>query len=560
MQNAQISEKENFRLMDFPTGRELLRDRFLNKGTAFTEEERDAFGLRGLLPPRIHSQAEQSVRVMENFHAKSSDLEKYIHMMALQERNTTLFYRVIIDHLEEMLPIIYTPTVGEACLRYGHIYQKSRGIFISAQDRGRVMDVLRNWPHENVRLIVVTDGERILGLGDLGADGMGIPVGKAALYTACAGIDPTLSLPVTLDVGTDNEALLADPLYIGLQQPRLRGEEYDDLIEEFMKGVHELYPQAIVQFEDFASRNAFRLLDKYRSRACVFNDDIQGTGSVVLAGLYSTLRMTGDRLQDQKILFLGAGEAGIGTANMIISAMAKDGLSEEEARRRCWFMDSKGLVVKNRDDLNALKAPFAQDYQFLKGLLPAVESIKPTAIIGASGQPKIFTKPILEAMARINARPIVFSLSNPTSRTECTAEEAYTWTQGRAIFASGSPFEPVQLDGKTYVPAQGNNAYIFPGVSLGIISCCAMRVTDEMFSAAAKILADATSMTDLMQGRIYPPFCKIVDISARIAIEVCRIAYQQGVARTPEPNDLELFIRSQMYKPEYRSYTEQEIK
>ncbi|NQT72119.1 MAG: NAD-dependent malic enzyme [Chloroflexi bacterium] len=540
--------------MGFPAGLILLRDRDLNKGTAFTEEERDEFGLRGLLPTRVHTQEEQVIRVMENFHRQGSDLERYIDMMALQERNKTLFYRVIIDHLEEMMPIIYTPTVGEACLRYGHIFQRPRGVFISAKDRGQVIDILRNWPYEDVRLIVVTDGERILGLGDLGANGMGIPVGKAALYTACAGIHPNLSLPVTLDIGTDNKELLTDPLYIGLNQQRLRGDAYDDLVEEFMKAVHELYPYALIQFEDFASENAFRLLDRYRSCACVFNDDIQGTGSVVLAGLYSTLRITGARLEDQKFLFLGAGEAAIGTANMIISALTNNGLSEEEARQRCWFMDSKGLVVKNRDDLNALKAPFAQDYQFFEDLLPAVESIKPTTIIGASGKTGAFTKSVLEAMTRINKRPIVFSLSNPTSRTECTAEEAYTWTQGHAIFASGSPFDPVQLDGKTYVPAQANNVYVFPGISLGVISCYATCVTDEMFTAAAKILSEATSMTDLMQGRIYPPLCKIRDISARIATEVSLIAYKQGLARKPEPDDLRSFIRSQIYEPEYCSY------
>jgi malate dehydrogenase (oxaloacetate-decarboxylating)(NADP+) len=555
-----MKNKKKSILRGSSTGPALLRDRFLNKETAFTEEERDAFGLRGLLPPRVHTQEEQAMLVMENFLSKSSDLEKYIYMMALQERNTTLFYRVIVDHLEEMLPIIYTPTVGEACLRYGHIYQRSRGFFISVDDRGRVADVLRNWPCDNVRLIVVTDGERILGLGDLGANGMGIPVGKAVLYTACAGIDPTLSLPVTLDVGTDNEALLADPLYIGLRQPRIRGEAFDGLVDEFMMAVHHLHPHALIQFEDFGNANAFRLLDKYSSRYCVFNDDIQGTGAVVLAGLYSALRITGTRLKDQKILFFGAGEAGVGTGETVVSAMAKNGLSKEEARQRCWFVDSKGLVVKHRDDLNALKRPFAHDHEFLGDFLSAVESIRPTAIIGASGQLGAFTRSVLETMARLNERPIVFSLSNPTSKTECTAEEAYTWTQGRAIFASGSAFNPVQIDGKMCVPSQGNNAYVFPGISLGIIACRAMRVTDEMFAIAAKTLADQVTHADLAQGRIYPPLCKIRELSVRIATEVAQVACRQGLARVPEPNDLEAFIRSHVYEPEYRSYIQRRAK
>jgi malate dehydrogenase (oxaloacetate-decarboxylating)(NADP+) len=546
--------KVETRTTGLPTGVELLHDPVLNKGTAFTEEERDALGLRGLLPPHVHSQGEQVMRVMGNLRRKPTDLERYIFMIALQDRNETLFYRVVVDHLEETMPIIYTPTVGQACQEYGHIFRRPRGIFISAKDKGRVANLLRNWPHEEVRIIVVTDGERILGLGDLGANGMGIPVGKLALYTACAGIHPPHCLPVTLDVGTDNEALLKDTLYIGIKQQRLRGDAYDDLVEEFFTAALDLFPHVLIQFEDFANVNAFRLLRKYRDRACTFNDDIQGTGGVALAGLYSALRITGGQLKNQKILFLGAGEAGTGIGDLIVSAMAAEGLSEKEARNRCWFVDSKGLIVKSRNDLAEHKLPYAHDHEFLPDFLSAVESLRPTAIIGASGQPSTFTRPVLEAMARFNKRPIVFALSNPTSKAECTAEEAYAWTQGRAIFASGSPFAPVTIHGKTYVPGQGNNAYIFPGVGLGVIVCGARIVTDEMFFAAAKALAHEVSEADLEQGRIYPPLARIRDVSAVIATAVAEVAYNRGLATKPKPEDLLTHIKSQMYEPKYQSY------
>lgn len=554
MSDEDVRTKVQAHATDFPTGVELLHDPVLNKGTAFTDEERDALGLRGLLPPHVHSQNEQVMRVLENFRRKPTDLERYIFMIALQDRNETLFYRVVLDNLEQMMPIIYTPTVGQGCQEYGHIFRRSRGLFVSAKDKGRVADLLRNWPYEEVRIIVVTDGGRILGLGDLGANGMGIPVGKLSLYTACAGVHPSLCLPVTLDVGTDNEALLNDPLYIGIKEQRLRGDAYDDLVEEFMVAAREIFPHVLIQFEDFANVNAFRLLKKYRDRICTFNDDIQGTGGVALAGLLSALRITGGRLKDQRILFLGAGEAATGISDLIVSAMADEGLSEEEARHRCWFVDSKGLVVKSRSDLTEHKLPYAHDYEFLTDFLAAVESIKPTAIIGASGQPRTFTQPVLEAMARFNKRPIVFALSNPTSKAECTAEEAYTWTQGRALFASGSPFDPVTVHGKTYVPGQGNNAYIFPGVGLGAIACGAKLVTDEMFFAAAKALAHEVSEADLEQGRIYPPLAKIRDVSAVIATAVVEVAYNRGLATQPRPEDLLTHIKSHMYEPKYQSY------
>jgi len=491
---------------------------------------------------------------MENFRRKPNDLERYIHMMALQGRNETLFYRIVLDHIEEMMPIIYTPTVGQACQEYGHIFRRPRGMFISAEDQGQMVEVLRNWPRHDVRIIVVTDGERILGLGDLGANGMGIPVGKLGLYTACAGVHPSKCLPITLDVGTDNGNLLKDPLYIGIRQRRLRGEAYDEFVDEFMNAAREVFPDVLIQFEDFANINAFRLLAKYRDRACTFNDDIQGTGAVALAGLYSALRIRGGKLSEQKVLFLGAGEAAVGIADLIVAAMQAEGLSEKEARNRCWLIDSRGLVVKGRAGLAPHKLPFAHDHAPLPDLLTAVEGLHPTAIIGVSGQHGAFTQPVLEAMARLNDRPIVFALSNPTSKAECTAEQAYIWTAGRAIFASGSPFAPVTLAGKTYVPGQGNNAYIFPGVGLGAVACGTRLVTDEMFFAAARALAQQVEEEDLERGLIYPPLTEIREVSAAIAAAVAEVAYRRGLATQPKPADLLEYIEAQMYVPRYKSY------
>ncbi len=537
-----------------PRGIELLHDPVLNKGTAFTEDEREALGLRGLLPPHVHSMDEQVLRVLRNFAAKSNTLEKYIHMIALQDRNETLFYRVVLDQIEEMMPIIYTPTVGQGCQEYGRIFRRPRGLYVSAGDKGRVADVLANWPHRDVQIIVVTDGERILGLGDLGANGMGIPVGKLSLYTACAGIHPCLCLPVTLDVGTDNNGLLNDPLYIGLRQRRLRDAAYDELVDEFMVAAAELFPGVLIQFEDFANRNAFRLLSKYRERFCTFNDDIQGTGGVALAGLYSALRITGGRLVDQTVLFLGAGEAATGIAGLIVAAMVGEGLAPEEAHRRCWLVDSQGLVVHSRSGLAEHKLPYAHQHPPLPSFLSAVQELKPTAIVGVSGQAGSFSQPVLEAMAGLNDRPIIFALSNPTSKAECTAEQAYNWTGGRAIFASGSPFAPVTLGDRTYVPGQGNNAYVFPGVGLGVIASGARLVTDEMFFASARALADEVSETDLEQGRIFPPLADIRKVSAAIAVAVAEVAYERGLAAQPRPAQLLAHIESQMYVPHYESY------
>ncbi|HKJ01142.1 MAG TPA: NAD-dependent malic enzyme [Longimicrobiales bacterium] len=539
---------------EFPRGVRLLHDPVRNKGTAFTETEREMFGLRGLLPPRVLTQDLQAKRVITNLRGKPTDLDRYVSLTALQDRNEMLYYRVILDHLEELMPIIYTPTVGQACQEFGHIFRRPRGLFVSAHDRGRIKEVLANWPHKDVRIVVVTDGERILGLGDLGALGMGIPIGKLSLYSACAGIHPTHTLPVTLDVGTDNEKLLEDPFYLGIPRHRLRGEAYDELVDEFFEAVAEVFPKAVVQLEDFATRNAFRLLEKYRVGFCSFDDDIQGTAGVALAGIYSALRITGKGLGDQPYLFLGAGEAGIGIGKLIVAALVHEGWDEEEARKLCWFFDSKGLVVKSREDLASHKQAFAHDAESTDNFLEAVERLQPGALIGVSGQPQTFTRPILEAMGRANDRPVIFALSNPTSKSECTAEQAYTWTDGRAIFASGSPFAPVTLGERHFVPGQGNNAYVFPGVGLGLIVSEATACTDEMFFQAARTLAGMVNDDDLEQGRIYPSLGRIREVSAHIAEAVAGVAFERGLARVPRPGDLGAVVREAMFQPVYPVY------
>jgi malate dehydrogenase (oxaloacetate-decarboxylating)(NADP+) len=541
-------------MIRLPLGVAVLRDPALNKGSAFTREERDALGLRGLLPPRVHTIEEQLIRVLGNVRRKATNLERYIFLAGLQDRNMTLFYRLLLENLEELMPIVYTPTVGQACLEYSYILRRPHGIFISANDKGRVITLLRNARIHGVRIIVVTDGERILGLGDIGADGMGIPSGKLALYTACGGIDPYQALPVTIDVGTENEALLNDALYIGLKQRRLRGNAYDELIDEFVRAAQEVFPGVLIQFEDFANHNAFRLLQRYQNEICCFNDDIQGTAAVTLAGIYSAMHITGGKLRDQRFLLLGAGEAGLGTADLTVSALADEGLSEAQARERCWFVDSKGLIVKSRTDLSDRKRVYAHDHEFIPDFLGCVEALKPTAIIGVSGKGRMFTEPVLKAMARLNERPIVFSLSNPTSKTECTAEEAYTYTDGRAIFASGSPFDKVTVKGNTFFPAQGNNVYIFPGVGLGVIVSGARFVTNEMFLVSARTLAQQVSYADLAQGRVYPSLPKIREVSAAIAVKVAEVAYKRGLATRPQPEDLTSAVKASMYYPEYQRF------
>ena len=531
-------------------GVDILRDPLLNKGSAFTAEEREALGLRGLFPPHISTQEEQVARFMRSLQRLPDALEKYIALNALHDRNEALFFRVIVDHIDEMQPIIYPPGVGLACQKFGMIFQRPRGIFITPNDRGHIASMLRNWPHR-AGLIVVTDGERILGLGDLGANGMGIPVGKLALYSACAGVHPSLCLPVMIDTGTDNGELLSDPFYMGLRQRRVRGQAYDDLVDEFMTAAQEVFPGVVIQFEDFANQNAFRLLEKYRDRACVFNDDIQGTAAVALAGMFSALRITGQQIQDQTVLFLGAGEAATGIADLVSAAMVAQGLNRETARRRCWLVDTRGLVVRSRTDLAEHKVPYAHDHAPVKGFLEAIRALKPSAIIGVSAVGGTFTQEVLEEMAKINERPIVFALSNPTSQSECTAEEAYRHTKGRALFACGSPFDPVTLNGKTFVPRQGNNSYIFPGIGLGAVMSKARRITDEMFMGSAHTLASLTTESDLAQGSLYPSLTRVREVSAHIAAGLAKTAYRRGIATSTEPEDLLALANATMYDPHY---------
>ncbi|KAG7036465.1 NADP-dependent malic enzyme 4, chloroplastic, partial [Cucurbita argyrosperma subsp. argyrosperma] len=540
------------------SGYNLLRDPRHNKGLAFTEKERDAHYLRGLLPPAVVAQNIQVKKMLHNIRQYQVPLQKYMAMMDLQERNEKLFYNLLINHVEELLPVVYTPTVGEACQKYGSIFRQPQGLYISLKEKGRILEVLRNWPEKNIQVIVVTDGERILGLGDLGCQGMGIPVGKLSLYTALGGVFPSACLPVTIDVGTNNEELLNDEFYIGLRQKRATGQEYAELIDEFMTAVKQCYGEKLlIQFEDFANHNAFDLLAKYGATHLVFNDDIQGTASVVLAGLIAALKFVGGSLADHRFLFLGAGEAGTGIAELIALEISKQTNAPlEETRKNIWLVDSKGLIVSSRKDtLQHFKKPWAHEHKPISKLIDAVKEIKPTVLIGTSGVGRTFTKEVVETMASINEKPIILSLSNPTSQSECTAEEAYKWSQGRAIFASGSPFDPVNYKGKTFVPGQANNAYIFPGLGLGLIMSGTIRVHDDMLLAASEALASQVTQDDYNKGLIYPPFTNIRKISAHIAASVAAKAYELGLAtRHPQPKDLVKYAESCMYSPSYQNY------
>ena len=549
-----MHSEEKLKVVPSERGVKLIHNPVLNKGTAFTLEERKILGLRGLLPPRVTEQELQVERVFTNLRSKPDDLERYLFLTSLQDRNENLFYKVVMSSLYEIMPLIYTPTVGKACQLYGHIYRRPRGLYLSKDDKGSIHEVLLNWPHKDARVIVVTDGERILGLGDLGTDGMGIPVGKLSLYTACAGIPPWQCLPVTIDVGTNNQSLLEDPLYLGAQQNRLRGQGYMEIIEEFLESIKRIFPKALIQFEDFATQNAFNLLHKYRDTYCVFNDDIQGTGSVAMAGIFSALRITGQRLEDQRFVFLGAGEAGIGIADTIVGAMTDLGVDKEKAKRTCWFVDSRGLVCRSREDLKSHKLKYAHDHQFVQSFQDVVELIKPTGIIGVSGQPGKFDQKVIEIMSSLNEQPMIFALSNPTSKSECTAEEAYRWSQGRAIFASGSPFQPVEFEGQMFYPGQGNNVYIFPGIGLGVLYSHASKVSDRMFQEAARVVSQCVTQDELDRGQIYPSIESIRDVSARIAAAVTTIAIEQGLSDLSLPENLLEDIKSHMYSPDYPEY------
>ena len=529
-------------------GLDVLRDKRRNRSIAFSRRERDSLGLTGLLPYRVSTPRQMVDRVMANVERLPRDIDRYMLLSSLQERNERLFYQTVITHIERILPLIYTPTVGEACVEFSHIAREPKGFFITPADRGRIRRLLANWPHRNVRVIVVTDGQRILGLGDLGANGMAISVGKLALYTACAGIDPDACLPVTIDVGTDNEALLGDVEYLGYPRRRIAAKVYFELVEEFVAAVQACYPDALIQFEDFLTPNAYALLNKYRQRVLCFNDDIQGTAAVALAGVHASTRITGHRFTDLRIMFLGAGSAATGIADLMTAAFVDAGLDPEAARRRLWFADVNGLVVKARTDLLAHNRPYAHQHPPM-GFVDAIDAIRPHVLIGATGAPGTFTPAVVERMRAINDRPVIFALSNPTSKAECTAEQAYAWSGGRAIFASGSPFAPVTCQGRTLRPAQGNNAYVFPGIGLGAIACRARTLPDELFLAAARALARLVRPRDLDQGALYPPMKEIRKISLAIATAVATAAYDRALARRRRPADVRRSIVTMMYKP-----------
>ena len=528
-------------------GIDLLRDSVHNKSTAFTEAERETFGLSGLLPSGVDSVDTQVKRVLQQLGDKPTDLERYIYLISLLDNDEMLFYKVITSDPARFLPIVYDPTVGEACLKFGHIFRRPRGMYLSVKHRGRMAEVLRNWPTRDVRVICVSSGGRILGLGDLGANGMGIPIGKLQLYTACAACPPDVLLPIHMDIGTTNQSLINDPLYLGLRQPRITDDEVDEVMDEFVDAVQEVFPGCCIHFEDWKGTDAMRLLTRYRDKVSCYNDDIQGTGGVTLAGLMSALRVTGGKLSDQRVLFLGAGSAGIGIANLIASAMTLEGLNEDEARARISLFDVHGLLEPTRTDLYDFQKPYAHPHAPSRDFVQAIRSLKPTAIIGVSTKGKAFTSQVVEAMADLNERPIIFALSNPTDHAECTAEEALTWSKGRALYAAGVQFPPARVGDKTYVTSQANNLYIFPAVGLAIYATRATRVTDEMFITAGKSVAEQVTRADFDSGLLYPPQTDILKTEVRTAIRVCEVIFDRGLARVERPQDVAAFVHSQLY-------------
>ncbi len=527
-----------------------LKHNKFNKSTAFTHDERDEKSIRGLLPYAVSTQMVQIKRVLRNLRKKPTNIDKYSYLSELQSRNERLFYRMLMENIEELLPIVYTPTVGEACREYSHLFSETKGFYITPEDRGMIAEILKNWPEKNVRVIVVTDGQRILGLGDLGANGMGIPIGKLILYSACAGIDPAQCLPVMLDVGTNNQQLLDDPFYLGYPHKRIEGSAYAELVDEFIVSVQKLYPKAMIQFEDFLTPNAYGLLNTYKNKVLCFNDDIQGTASVALAGVYASTRITKKSFSDLTIMFLGAGSAATGIADLISYALEKEGLNADAARQHLWFVDVNGLVVSQRTDLLEHNLPYAHEHEQLS-FVDAIKSIKPDILIGATGAAGTFTQEVIETMSNINERPVIFALSNPTANAECTAIEAYTWSQGNAIFVSGSPFDTVLLNGKSYDPGQGNNAYIFPGLGLGVTACEAQFIPDEFFLVAARTLADLVTQEDLNNGSLYPPIRNIRDVSFQIAESVAEKAYEMNLAQAPKTGSIHSMIEALLYDPYY---------
>ena len=533
------------------TGYSVLHDSLVNRGTAFTAAQRKAAGLEGLLPPGVDTLELQVARVHAQLDMLDTDLQRNLFLMDLQSRNQTLFYAVLMSDAAKFMPLVYTPTVGEACQKFDHIFRATRGLYLPISAKGRLKELMSNWPQKDIRFIVATDGERILGLGDLGVGGMGIPIGKLALYTAVAGVPPELTLPITLDVGTNNQTLLDDPLYLGLRQQRVRGDEYHAFIAEFVDAVQTLYPKCCLQWEDFANFNAVPILETYKDKICTYNDDIQGTAGVALAGLYAALRITGQKLTEQRFLFMGAGSAATGIAELISEAMVMEGLTIEEARGRNWLFDINGLVESTRTDLADFQKPFAHQHAPCKSFVDAINAIKPNGIVGVSTVPKLFNQAVIEAMSKVNAQPIIFPYSNPTSRSECTAEEAYKWSNGKAIFASGSPFDPVTLGAKTFIPGQGNNVYIFPAMGMAVLATQSKRVTQQMFIVAAKAVAEQVTQEDLNSGLIYPPQSQILAASLHTAAKVATYVFDQGLASVDRPTDIAAHIKEIAYKPVY---------
>ena len=534
-------------------GTALLQDSALNKSTAFTPEEREKLGLVGLVPDVTESEDLQLRRVMEQLGNKNTDLDRYIYLVNLLDHDETLFYHTIMSDPMRFLPIVYDPTIGEACLKFGHIFRRPRGMYLSIAHKGRVREILRNWPVKDVRFICVTDGGRILGLGDLGANGMGIPIGKLQLYTAAAGVPPKGLLPMYLDAGTNNKSLLNDPLYLGLRKTRPSADELYAFVDEFVEAVQEVFPRCCIHFEDWTGSDAVRLLARYTDKASCYNDDIQGTAAIALTGLISALKVTKSQLKDQRILFLGAGSAGIGIANLLVTAITLEGLSTEQAQAQISMFDVNGLLEPSRTDLFEFQKPYAHSHAPTKSFLEAVQSIKPTAIIGVSTIGKAFNQAIVEAMSQLNERPIIFALSNPTDHAECTAEEAYTWSKGKALYAAGVQFPNVQYDGKTFLPGQANNFYIFPAIGLAVYATQAKRVTNQMFVEAGRAVSDQITPDQLAQGLLYPPQSNILEIEIQTAIRVVKLVFDHDLARVERPDNLETWIRSQIYKPEYRS-------
>jgi len=532
-------------------GIELLHDPSLNKSTAFTEAEKQALGLVGLIPDITEKGDLQLQRVNLQLAEKPTDLERYIYLTNLLDHNETLFYRTVMSDPARFLPIVYDPTIGEACLKFGHIYRQPRGMYLSMARRGMVKEILKNWPQKDVRFICVTDGGRILGLGDLGANGAGIPIGKLQLYTACAGVPPQYLLPMYLDAGTNNEQYLHDPLYLGMRKPRPSTEDLYSFVDEFVLAVQEVFPKCCIHFEDWTGKDAVQLLQRYRDKYSVYNDDVQGTAGITLAGMINATKIKGTKLKDEKYLFLGAGSAGIGLADLLCSALVAQGVSLKEAQSRVYMFDIKGLLESTRRDLFDFQLPYAHLHAPTRDFVAAIESIKPTTIIGVSTIGGAFNQRVIEAMTRINERPVILALSNPTEHAECTPEQAYTWSKGKAIYAAGVQFPPVHYNGQTLLPGQANNFYIFPAIGMAIFATQAKRVTDEMFIEAGQAVADQVPSELLKQGLLYPTQSNILESEIQTAARVAKLVFESGLATVSRPTDMIAFIRKHVYKPEY---------